>query len=82
MNPATDVGKRDLPAVLKHHFTEMYVAEPTSVEDLCVLVQGYIGATTQSGEVVRAVVAFYREAKAKAVDTLVDSAGQKPQVSA
>jgi midasin len=39
MNPATDVGKRDLPPVLKHHFTEMYVAEPQSVQDLCVLVQ-------------------------------------------
>jgi hypothetical protein len=43
--------------------------------------QGYLGSTTQSGEVVRAVVDFYREAKAKAVDTLVDSANQKPQYS-
>ena len=27
MNPATDVGKRDLPAALKHRFTELYAGE-------------------------------------------------------
>lgn len=42
MNPATDVGKRDLPAALKNHFTEVYVAEPSSREDLCTVVRGCV----------------------------------------
>jgi midasin len=34
MNPATDVGKRQLPAHISAHFTELYVSEPSSDADL------------------------------------------------
>lgn len=38
MNPATDVGKRDLPAALKARFTEIFVDEITAKEDLSAIV--------------------------------------------
>lgn len=38
MNPATDVAKRDLPAALRHRFTEFYVDELTDREDLARIV--------------------------------------------
>lgn len=34
MNPATDTGKRHLPAQIKAHFTEVYISEPQDKEDL------------------------------------------------
>jgi midasin len=82
MNPATDVGKRDLPAAVKNHFTEMTVCEPSSREDLRVLVHSYLGQIgTVTQEVVDMVVEFYLTSKEAMLDQLVDSAGQRPQYS-
>ena len=41
MNPPTDVGKRDLPQVLKARFSEIYVDELESIDELAQLVAGY-----------------------------------------
>lgn len=41
MNPATDVGKRDLPGGLRNRFTELYVNELSSREDLETVVRRY-----------------------------------------
>jgi midasin (ATPase involved in ribosome maturation) len=79
MNPATDVGKRDLPAALKHRFTELYAGECEGREDLALLVSG--GLSTVPAAPVAAVVDFYLAARADAVTTLLDSADQKPQYS-
>lgn len=38
MNPPTDVGKRPLPAVLRSRFSEIFVGDTTSHEDLVALV--------------------------------------------
>ena len=43
MNPATDVGKRDLPPGMRSRFTEIYVDEVRDQEDLMILVQVNIG---------------------------------------
>ncbi|RMZ52645.1 hypothetical protein APUTEX25_000764 [Auxenochlorella protothecoides] len=88
MNPATDAGgqwtccrvevphcKRDLPAPLRNHFTEVWVAEPSQTEDLRAMVTSYLGQTTPRG-VVEGVVSFYRAAKADR--GLVDGAGACP----
>ena len=42
MNPATDAGKRDLPASLRSRFLELHVSEPSSSEDLRALVCAYL----------------------------------------
>ena len=42
MNPATDVGKRDLPGGLRNRFTELYVNELSSREDLEIVVRRYV----------------------------------------
>lgn len=44
MNPATDVGKKDLPAGLRARFTELYVPSPDRDRDaLRAIVEQYIG---------------------------------------
>jgi MoxR-like ATPase len=79
MNPATDVGKRDLPPALKHRFAEVYCGETESREDLQLLVRGYL-RDVPSG-VIAPIVDFYVEAKRAAHSILLDSADQKPRYS-
>ena len=79
MNPATDVGKRDLPPALKHRFAEVYCGETESREDLQLLVRGYL-RDVPSG-VIAPIVDFYVEAKRAAHTILLDSADQKPRYS-
>ncbi|KAA8897801.1 hypothetical protein FN846DRAFT_910245 [Sphaerosporella brunnea] len=84
MNPATDVGKRDLPSGLRSRFTELYVASPDSdFGNLLAIVNEYIGHLATRDERVCADVAqLYLEAK-KLADSnrLVDGASQKPHFS-
>ena len=79
MNPATDVGKRDLPPSLKHRFTEVYAGECEGREDLCLLVSNGLRGVPNAP--IDAVVDFYLAARFAARTTLVDSADQKPQYS-
>ncbi|EWC47023.1 hypothetical protein DRE_03785 [Drechslerella stenobrocha 248] len=81
MNPATDVGKRDLPQGIRSRFTEFYVPNPDSeranvlaivkayLEEHCIGVEHLLLATTD----------LYIEIRMKAEQNhLVDGAGQKP----
>ncbi|KAI5781155.1 putative midasin [Geopyxis carbonaria] len=84
MNPATDVGKRDLPPSLRSRFTELYVANPDSdLENLLAIVKEYIGHLSTSDERVYSDVAqLYLEAKKLADDhRLVDGANTRPHFS-
>jgi midasin len=74
MNPATDAGKRDLPPQLRSRFTEFWVGEPRSREDLCQLVGGYLAGAGPSPPVDQ-VVSFYLEAKAQAVSEVGGGGG-------
>jgi midasin len=80
MNPATDVGKHDLPLSLKTRFTEFYINELTTTEDLETFVFQYLGAFMPSPPV-SAVVTFYQQAQQEAETRLFDSANQKPRYS-
>ena len=42
MNPATDVGKKELPDGLRNRFTEYFIEEPRSEHDLLLIVQDYL----------------------------------------
>lgn len=84
MNPATDVGKRDLPSGLRSRFTELYVASPDGIlENLIAIVTEYIGHLCLSDERAPSDVArLYLVVKALAEEhRLVDGAGQKAHFS-
>ena len=76
MNPPTDVGKKDLPPGLRNRFTEIYVSEMSSKEDLCVVVNEYLKEVTLRPPT-DSIVSFYLEAKKLAKTTLEDGSGQK-----
>jgi len=42
MNPATDVGKKELPDGLRNRFTEFFIDEPKNDQDLILIVQDYL----------------------------------------
>ena len=42
MNPATDVGKKELPDGLRNRFTEYFIEEPNNEQDLLLIVQDYL----------------------------------------
>ena len=79
MNPATDVGKRDLPMALKHRFVEIYAGETEGRDDLAMIVHTYLNGVP--GVQVDDIVDFYIAARQAAHTTLLDSADQKPQYS-
>ncbi|KAJ2662217.1 AAA ATPase midasin [Coemansia sp. RSA 1200] len=82
MNPANDVGKRDLPPGLRSSFTEFFVHPPDShADDLLAIVRSHLPPTTPPA-VAHRVIGFYGAGKRLASDhRLVDGAGQKPHYS-
>jgi midasin len=62
MNPATDIGKRDLPFYIKNRFTEFFIDDLLNAEDLSLLVYQYLESmlpTLPIDDIVR----FYKEAR-------------------
>jgi midasin len=84
MNPATDVGKRDLPPALRGQLTEIYVGSPDeSIADLLLIVRQYIGHISVGDERAASDVAqLYLKIKSAAeAHDIVDGVGQKPHFS-
>ncbi|KFA48162.1 hypothetical protein S40293_06892 [Stachybotrys chartarum IBT 40293] len=84
MNPATDVGKRDLPVGIRSRFTEIYVHSPdTDIKDLLVIIKTYLG--TKSSKVDQAaddIARLYINTKRMAEEKrLVDGANEVPHFS-
>lgn len=80
MNPATDVGKRDLPVGLRNRFTEFYVDELTEQSDLELLVSSYL-AELNLPEKHKAIMKFYLNVRKEAMSTLFDGTAHKPHYS-
>ncbi|KAF1927453.1 midasin [Didymella exigua CBS 183.55] len=86
MNPATDVGKKDLPPGIRSRFTELYVESPDSDEkSLRNIAEKYLGGDGTDPAIVRVArdvtslyLAIQQLAKA---NMLVDGADQKPHFS-
>ncbi|RKF56890.1 Huge dynein-related AAA-type ATPase [Erysiphe neolycopersici] len=79
MNPATDVGKRDLPLSLRSRFTEIYVDNPDrSIDDLIDIVKVYIKGTLNDDEKAKYDIAklYMKIIKLTHEKKLVDSANQ------
>ncbi|KAJ1986122.1 AAA ATPase midasin [Dimargaris cristalligena] len=84
MNPATDVGKRDLPPGLRSRFTELYAHPPdVRMDDLIMIIKQYLAPFARADTRINQEVAdFYLAAKELAVNhTIVDGAQQRPHYS-
>ncbi|CDO96280.1 unnamed protein product [Kluyveromyces dobzhanskii CBS 2104] len=84
MNPATDVGKRDLPPGIRSRFTEVYVHSPDrDISDLLSIIDKYISKYSVSDEWVGNDIAeLYLEAKRLAESNkIVDGSNQRPHFS-
>ncbi|KAL1893163.1 AAA ATPase midasin [Sporothrix stenoceras] len=84
MNPATDVGKRDLPIGLRSRFTELYVASPDrEIQDLVPIIKTYLkGNAKVSDRIIERVARLYLAIKGLAEEKkLVDGANEVPHYS-
>ena len=84
MNPATDVGKRDLPMSLRSRFTEIYVESPDkNLDNLLAVIKAYLkGTSSNDDRAVHDVARLYMNTKRLADEKrLVDGANQVPHFS-
>ncbi|KAF8853024.1 midasin [Acephala macrosclerotiorum] len=84
MNPATDVGKRDLPMGLRSRFTEIYVESPDrNLDDLLGVIKAYLKSNSSNDErAAHDVAKLYLNTKKYADEKrLVDGANQVPHFS-
>ncbi|XP_066464567.1 midasin isoform X2 [Eleutherodactylus coqui] len=81
MNPATDVGKRNLPPGIRNRFTELYVEELENENDLQILIMDYLKGLNVNKSVVQGIISFYLTIRKKSAVELVDGTGHKPHFS-
>uniref|UniRef100_A0A7N6BG26 Midasin n=1 Tax=Anabas testudineus TaxID=64144 RepID=A0A7N6BG26_ANATE len=81
MNPATDVGKRNLPLGLRNRFTELYVDELENEGDLRILVSDYLRCLNPHRNVISGIISFYLAVRKEASLHLVDGTGHRPHYS-
>ncbi|WPH03778.1 Hypothetical protein R9X50_00666100 [Acrodontium crateriforme] len=84
MNPATDVGKKDLPPGVRSRFTELYVESPDKdIKSLQSIVKSYLRSEAISDQALALDVSvLYQKIVVLAEQNkLVDGAGQKPHFS-
>lgn len=84
MNPATDVGKRDLPMGLRSRFTEIYVESPDrNLDDLLAVIEAYLRTSSSTDKkAAHDVARLYLNTKRLADEKrLVDGASQIPHFS-
>ncbi|KAK3671964.1 AAA ATPase midasin [Recurvomyces mirabilis] len=84
MNPATDVGKKDLPPGIRSRFTELYVESPDKdIKSLQSIVRSYLRSEASADVAISLDVStLYQKILALAdQNKLVDGTGQKPHFS-
>lgn len=81
MNPATDVGKKDLPVGLRNRFTEFFADEITDKSDLQLLVNSYLKDVNLPLAKIHGIVKFYLNVRREAETSLLDGTGHKPHYS-
>ncbi|VVC30846.1 ATPase, dynein-related, AAA domain,von Willebrand factor, type A,AAA+ ATPase domain,P-loop [Cinara cedri] len=79
MNPATDIGKKDLPSGIRNRFTEFFVDEIRDRSDLITLTACYL--PDYSFIKLNDISKFYLIAKREAETSLTDGTGHKPHYS-
>ena len=83
MNPATDVGKKDLPLGIRSRFTELFVESPDrNLKSLQHIVQSYLGDNVLDKAIIQDISKLYLQIQELSDgNRLVDGAGQKPHFS-
>ncbi|KAI0458364.1 hypothetical protein F5B21DRAFT_24453 [Xylaria acuta] len=84
MNPATDIGKRDLPLGLRSRFTELYVGSPDrDLKDLLTIIKAYLsGKSAKDDQAADDIGRLYLNTKRRAEEKrLVDGANEVPHFS-
>ncbi|XP_030875252.1 midasin-like [Leptonychotes weddellii] len=81
MNPATDVGKRNLPPGIRNRFTELYVEELESKEDLQILIVDYLKGLSVNKTTVQGIINLYTALRKDSGTKLVDGTGHRPHYS-
>ncbi|XP_070405869.1 midasin isoform X3 [Nothobranchius furzeri] len=81
MNPATDVGKRNLPLGLRNRFTELFVQELESEADLRILVSDYLKSLNPQRSIISGIISFYLAVRKEAVCHLMNGTGHRPHYS-
>jgi midasin len=84
MNPATDIGKRDLPLGLRSRFTEFYVGSPDKgLKDLLTIIKAYLsGKSAKDDQAADDIARLYLNTKNRAEEKrLVDGANEVPHFS-
>ncbi|XP_058881826.1 midasin isoform X1 [Acipenser ruthenus] len=81
MNPATDVGKRNLPPGIRNRFTELYVEELENEGDLRILISDYLKGLNVNKNTVQGIISFYLAVRKEANARLVDGTGHRPHYS-
>ncbi|KAI1268601.1 midasin [Xylariaceae sp. FL1019] len=84
MNPATDVGKRDLPLGLRSRFTELYIGSPDrDLKDLLTIIKTYLsGKSAKDDQAADDIARLYLNTKMRAEEKrLVDGANEVPHFS-
>lgn len=84
MNPATDIGKRDLPIGIRSRFTELYVRSPDADhKDLLTIVKAYLGSSSiKDDQAADDIARLYLNTKRLAEEKrLVDGANEVPHFS-
>lgn len=82
MNPASDVGKRDLPSGVRALFTEIWSPEPDEdVEALRAIVATYLPVGTSEMLLSQCVELFLESRQLARANDISDGAGQRPHFS-
>ncbi|KAF7547787.1 hypothetical protein G7Z17_g7485 [Cylindrodendrum hubeiense] len=84
MNPATDIGKRDLPIGIRSRFTELYVSSPDKdLKDLLNIIKTYLGSSSiKNDQAADDIARLYLNTKRLAEEKrLVDGANEVPHFS-
>lgn len=86
MNPATDAGKKDLPASIRSRFSELYVDELLDPIQLRTVAARYLasvlpedGKPPEHRDIVISSVEVYLQCRQLAESVLTDGAGHKPR---
>ncbi|XP_074846986.1 midasin isoform X2 [Carettochelys insculpta] len=81
MNPATDIGKRNLPPGIRNRFTELYVEELQNEGDLLILITDYLKGLNVSKNTVQGIMNFYLSVRKESETKLMDGTGHRPHYS-
>ncbi len=87
MNPASDIGKRNLPSNIRNRFTEIFVDELDNEHDLTLLIKSYLDTLNDvNNDLIKSVVDFYLSLKKSSdpnalIKKLMNGVGMPPTYS-